>query len=100
MDTIASPPNATVRRAVTMLGGPVATARTLNVKGHRHQTVQGWMRDGVPAKYCPLIERATGGAVRCEELRPDIEWGVLRGSAAQELQRAAVPQREVATNDS
>lgn len=77
MDTTTAPESA-ARRAVTLLGGPVRTARTLDVKGHRHQTVQGWLRDGVPAKYCPLIERATAGAVRCEDLRPDIAWCVLR----------------------
>lgn len=32
----------------------------------------------VPAERCPAIERATNGAVRCEDLRPDIEWSVLR----------------------
>ncbi len=32
----------------------------------------------VPADLCPAIERATGGAVRCEELRPDVDWSVLR----------------------
>ena len=37
----------------------------------------------VPAERCPAIERATGGAVRCEDLRPDGEWGVLRGECAE-----------------
>jgi DNA-binding transcriptional regulator YdaS (Cro superfamily) len=32
----------------------------------------------VPAEHCPLIEKATNGAVRCEDLRPDMEWSVLR----------------------
>lgn len=32
----------------------------------------------VPAERCPLIERATGGLVRCEDLRPDVAWDVLR----------------------
>jgi len=35
-------------------------------------------RRPVPAEFCPKIERATSGAVRCEDLRPDIEWSVLR----------------------
>lgn len=38
-------------------------------------------RDGrrkVPADLCPRIEAVTGGAVTCEELRPDVLWGVLR----------------------
>ncbi len=36
----------------------------------------------VPAERCPQIERATNGAVSCEELRPDLieEWRFLRSS--------------------
>ena len=37
----------------------------------------------VPAGWCPDIELATGGAVRCEDLRPDIDWAVVRGVACQ-----------------
>ena len=32
----------------------------------------------VPAERCPAIERATNGQVRCEDLRPDVDWSVLR----------------------
>lgn len=35
----------------------------------------------IPAERCPAIERATGGAVTCEDLRPDVDWAYLRGSA-------------------
>lgn len=35
----------------------------------------------VPAEHCPTIERVTGGAVRCEDLRDDIDWAVLRRAA-------------------
>ena len=35
----------------------------------------------VPAERCPQIERATNGAVKCEELRPDIDWAVIRERA-------------------
>jgi DNA-binding transcriptional regulator YdaS (Cro superfamily) len=35
----------------------------------------------VPAERCPEIERLTQGAVRCEDLRPDVNWAVLRGTA-------------------
>jgi len=44
------------------------------------QSVLFW-RDGarqIPAEYCPRIEALTG--VRCEDLRPDVAWGVLRGT--------------------
>lgn len=40
-------------------------------------------RGQVPAEKCPLIERATNGTVRCEELRPDIQWEVLRHTRRQ-----------------
>ena len=37
----------------------------------------------VPAERCWQIERATDGAVTCEELRPDLaeHWAYLRGTA-------------------
>lgn len=35
----------------------------------------------VPAERCPDIEQATGRAVTCEEMRPDINWAILRQSA-------------------
>ena len=34
----------------------------------------------IPAEQCPKIEEYTG--IRCEELRPDVRWDVLRGNAA------------------
>lgn len=34
----------------------------------------------VPAERCPDIERITKGLVTCEELRPDVNWAVLRNS--------------------
>lgn len=32
----------------------------------------------VKPAFCPMIESLTGGLVRCEDLRPDIDWSVLR----------------------
>lgn len=37
----------------------------------------------VPAERCPLIERATGGMVTCEEMRPDVDWAYLRATGRQ-----------------
>ena len=34
----------------------------------------------VPAEICPQIERATNGQVRCEDLRPDVDWAYLRAT--------------------
>ncbi|MBX9728048.1 MAG: helix-turn-helix domain-containing protein [Sphingopyxis sp.] len=28
----------------------------------------------IPVERCPSIERETGGAVTCEEMRPDVAW--------------------------
>lgn len=66
-----------IRRAARHVGTLDALARALGVtKG----AVWQWMEPArkVPADHCPAIERLTAGTVRCEELRPDIEWSVLR----------------------
>ncbi len=34
------------------------------------------------AERCIEIEKAAGGAVRCEDLRPDVDWAYLRGTAS------------------
>lgn len=65
-------------KSAEILGSQSALARAVRVNP---STVACWIvRGGIPAEHCPLIERATGGAVRCEDLRPDVEWSVLRTS--------------------
>lgn len=78
-EQVAAPAESAAARAIRLLGGPVRAAEKLGVD--RYQTVQSWIRNRVPAEYCPLIERATkerGEIVRCEDLRPDVAWNVLR----------------------
>ena len=53
-------------------------ARQLGVKP---QAVQQWFKRKTPIIRCPEIERITDGKVTCEELRPDVNWGVLRNSS-------------------
>ena len=55
------------------------------------QLVWQWSRGvrRVPAERCPEIERATGGVVRCEDLRPDVAWDVLRMQAGEPEAKAA-----------
>lgn len=55
---------------ILKLGGPTAVARMLGIKA---PSVIGW-GGRVPPDRCPAIERATGGAVTCEQLRPDVVW--------------------------
>lgn len=66
-----------VHRACEIVGG---VARLAALLGVRPPTVSQWRRGPrpIPAERCPAIERATGGAVRCEDLRPDVDWAVLR----------------------
>lgn len=71
-----------LHRAINACTSLAEFSRQLGVS---YQLVQGWLapsrRFATPAEYCPAIERITSGAVRCEELRPDIEWSVLRKAA-------------------
>lgn len=39
------------------------------------------------------IERESEGAVTCEETRPDVDWGYLRGTAAKRERRAPLRSR-------
>lgn len=60
--------------ACQKLGSQSALAKSL---GLSPQVVNNWIRRGnVPAEYCPSIERNAG--VKCEDLRPDVDWDVLR----------------------
>ena len=34
----------------------------------------------IGADLCIKIERSSGGVVRCEDLRPDVDWGYLRAT--------------------
>jgi DNA-binding transcriptional regulator YdaS (Cro superfamily) len=68
-----------LNRAIAFFGGIVAAAAKLKVKSYR--TIQQWRLQRVPAEWCPIIERETGGLVTCEQLRPDVEWSVLREAA-------------------
>jgi DNA-binding transcriptional regulator YdaS (Cro superfamily) len=67
-----------IKRACQILGGQRVLAEKLGVTPGR---VGHWVAgDRVLADYCPIIERETAGAVRCEELRPDVDWGYLRAT--------------------
>jgi DNA-binding transcriptional regulator YdaS (Cro superfamily) len=71
-----------VQRAVDILGGPAQAARALNVTP---QAVAFWLSgERTPsAETCIAIERATRGFVTVEDIRPDIDWKVVRrGEAA------------------
>ena len=66
-----------IQRAAAILGSQKALADYLGVT---RAAVGQWQDVGrrVPAEHCPNIEFITAGQVRCEDLRPDVKWGVLR----------------------
>lgn len=66
-----------IKRAWKIIGGQRQLAVALGVTPGR---VSQWLVDPIKADYCPTIERMTNGAVRCEELRPDVDWGYLRAT--------------------
>lgn len=70
-------PDEALDAAISKLGSMQAVAQKLGVtKG----AVSQWKLEGrrVPAEHCPLIERITAGRVRCEDLRPDVDWAFIR----------------------
>lgn len=71
-----------IEKAAAILGSQRALASALGVT---KAAVWQWKHDGrrVPAEHCPQIERLTEGAVRCEQLRPDVDWDYLRATAAE-----------------
>lgn len=66
-----------IEQAIHALGGLTELGRAVGVSP---QIIQNWKVRGVPADRCPDIEKATGGKVKCEDLRPDVAWHVLRGT--------------------
>lgn len=69
-----------IKSAAQFLGSQAALARALGIKP---PTVNQWCLGvrPVPAEKCPEIELATDRRVLCEELRPDVNWGVLTSRA-------------------
>jgi len=87
--------NDALDRAVAVVGSLQAVATRLGVtKG----AVGQWKLDGrrVPAEHCPAIERMTGGVVRCEDLRPDVDWAYIRSSAPAPATQDPQPTQQVA----
>lgn len=50
------------------------------------QAITNWKAGRIPADRCPDIEALTG--IKCEELRPDVNWAVLRKKPLSSKRRA------------
>lgn len=71
---------AALQRAAEILGGQAALGMAIGIDDRRR--IWPWFNTDrrVPAEHCPEIERATGGKVLCEELRPDVNWSYVRNN--------------------
>ena len=68
-----------IQAAIDYIGNASLLARRLGVTP---QAVFFW-RDGarqIPADKCIAIDALTNGLVRCEALRPEVDWGYLRNT--------------------
>lgn len=60
-------------RAITIIGSQAKVAAVVG----KPSTVVWQVANGrrsIPAEWCESIERATAGAVTCDQLRPDLDW--------------------------
>ena len=66
-----------ISKAVELLGGPGSAALRLAVSP---QAISFWVngKRTPSVEVCIAIERETAGAVTVEQLRPDIDWRVIR----------------------
>jgi DNA-binding transcriptional regulator YdaS (Cro superfamily) len=63
--------------AARMVRGRNHLAKLLRVSP---AAIGNWKKRDVPVEQCIEIERHTSGIVRCELLRPDVNWAVIRGT--------------------
>lgn len=77
-----------ILKAANLLGGQASLARAMGVQP---PTVNQWAKGDrpVPAERCPQIEQLTDGGVKCEELRPDVNWAVLRAKSRKPKQEVS-----------
>ena len=71
-------PTEALQEAINRVGAKAELCRliTAGMPGREKPVVganlYGWLKNGTPADYCPVIEKITG--VRCEDLRPGTDW--------------------------
>ncbi|MGC6406937.1 transcriptional regulator [Bisgaard Taxon 45] len=69
--------NKAIEEAVKIVGNQSALARACGVS---QPTVNLWLNGGnMDVKHIVSIIKATDGKVTAEEIRPDIDWAVIKG---------------------
>lgn len=79
-----------IREAIQGAGGPARVAQEMHVSV---QAVCFWRdrKRQLPAEVCPVLERLNEGRFLCEDLRPDVDWGYLRGTSSQRPTQVFLP---------
>lgn len=78
-----------IQRAVDLHGGSPSKFASALGGGVLRQHVEHWIKSGrVSAEKCPDVEALTG--IKCEELRPDVNWAVLRKQPRKQRQAQGV----------
>lgn len=74
-----------LERACKAVAGSTRLAQLLTERGRKvsKSSISRWKREQVPAEACPDIEAITG--VKCEDLRADVNWAVLRNTPAAQV---------------
>lgn len=69
-----------LKKAINMVGGQRELARICGVS---QAAVSKWLNgiSKIGEDKAILLEQALNGLVTCEELRPDVNWSVIRGRA-------------------
>lgn len=80
---------AALRRAIEhpSIGSQSQLARLLTANMSREIKqghVSHWLKNGLPAEYCPSVEKITGGDVTCEQLNDRADWAYLRAQVEPE----------------
>lgn len=86
-------PQEALDKAISIIGSMQTLADQMDppvTKG----AVGQWKLPGrqIPAEHCPTIERLTNREVKCEELRPDMDWAFIRNSPEGD-EGASIPNR-------
>ena len=67
-----------LKEAIARAGGAVLVASWLGVT---RSAIYDFIRRGkVPPEHCPVIEKNSNGAVRCEELNDSVDWAYIRAT--------------------
>lgn len=66
-----------IKKAVEICGNQALLAKACGVS---QPTVFKWLNGALlDVKYIPSIISATNGKVTAEEIRPDVDWAVIKG---------------------